>query len=680
MIKSLFSGLSGVRGHQTQMDVIGNNIANINTTGYKRARLSFRDSLNITVNAAVRPGEERGGMNPMQMGIGSSVAGVKNTFSQGSLQDTGNATDLAIEGDGFFIVSDGTTNYYTRAGNFQFDAQGKLVNGEGYSVQGKSADSTGSIRADAATGDINLPFGRRIAAKGTENIALAGNLNAGEQLLGTTTTMRGLLSTSTGTDNFNGLYANGRAETFLSLISGIDTLTVGDGTNTRTYMYGTDFSTLSGLATRITTDFAGTMSATVGLDGQLTFTALQARITATATSQTSGALDAAFESVDGKTFVNQGDTVDSDQFAHVATYADTMLSLRNSTGESMGLQAGDDISMLSATVSGETLSGRALLTDIDATTTLDAFRQALSTALFTANPAGGEDVVIRSDGGFTVTGAPGVSEAITNINIGSGPNPNDDTRTAFGVAMTFTEQQEAKDVVHSATTTVYDSIGEAHNLMITYKKTADKKKWNWTASLDGSEIVRGGATGTITFNTDGSFKAFDYDNGATSFRFDPNNSADTTEIKFNFGQTGSRDGITHYSSPSTAVVTDQDGYKLGNVESISINEQGVLTGNFSNGVSQTMAQIALAQFNNPSGLYKMSKNIFAVSGNSGNAVIGDPGTTIQATIASGALEQSNVDLAEEFTRLIIAQRGFMASSRVITTSDDVLTELVNLKR
>jgi len=686
MIKSLFSGLSGVRGHQTQMDVIGNNIANINTIGYKRSRLSFRDALNITMSAAVKPGENRGGMNPMQMGIGSSVGSIKNSFSQGSLQDTGNTTDLAIQGDGFFIVSDGTRDYYTRAGGFQFEAEGILVNSEGYGVQGKSADTDGNIPADATIGNIRLPFGRgRIAAKASTSVSLAGNLDAGESLLGTITNTRGFLATSAGTDNFNGLYANGRAETFLSLTSGIDTLTVGDGTNTATYMYGTDFNTLTELATRITTDFGNggynTMSAAVGTSGQLTFTALQAGITTSVNSQTNSGLDAAFENVDGKTFLNANDTVDSDGFAHIATYSDALVNLRNATGESMGLQVGDDVSLLSATVSGTTQSGTALLTDIDATTTLEAFRGALDTALFGANPAGGEDVVIRSDGGFQITGAPGASEAVTNINIGSGPNANDDTRTSFGVAMTYTEEQAARDVVHSATTTVYDSLGDAHKLTMIYKKTSDSSRWTWEANLDGNESIRGGNTGTITFNPDGTLKAFEYDSGATDFRFDANNGAETTEIKIDVGQIGTGNGgINHYSSSSTVVVTEQDGYTLGNLESISVNEQGVLTGNFSNGVSQTIAQIVLAQFNNPSGLFKMSNNLFATSGNSGHAVIGDPGTTIQSTIASGALEQSNVDLAEEFTRLIVAQRGFMASSRVITTSDDVLTELVNLKR
>ena len=453
MIRSLFSGLSGVRGHQTQMDVIGNNIANINTMGYKKAQPSFKDALNITMSAAVKAGDNRGGMNPMQIGSGATIGNVTTQFSQGSLQDTDNTTDLAIQGDGFFIVSDGSSEYYTRAGSFQFDANGKLVNGEGYAVQGKSAGGTGGILADSPIGDIVLPFGRRISAKATTDVSLAGNLDAGEQLLGTITNTRGILATSTGTDDFNGLFANGRAETFLNVTSGIDTLTVGDGTNTVTYMYGTDFNTLTELATKITTDFGAggynTMSVAVGTSGQLAITALQARITASVNSQTNSGLDAAFEGVDGRTFVNANDTVNSDEFAHVATYADTLVALRNVTGEAMGLQAGDDITMLSATVSGETLSGVSMLTDIDATTTMEDLRAALSSALFTANPAGGEDVVINADGSLRVTGAPGAAEAVTNINIGAGANANDDVRSTFGVAMTFTGAQAARDVTLS---------------------------------------------------------------------------------------------------------------------------------------------------------------------------------------------------------------------------------------
>ena len=156
--------------------------------------------------------------------------------------------------------------------------------------------------------------------------------------------------------------------------------------------------------------------------------------------------------------------------------------------------------------------------------------------------------------------------------------------------------------------------------------------------------------------------------------------SDPVDIRFDVGAEGEFDGITQFAAPSSAVFVAQDGFPLGSLETININEQGLLSANFSNGIRKTVAQITLAQFNNPTGLTKVQDTMFIESVNSGSAIIGDPGKTVQAEIASRHLEQSNVGLAEEFTRLITAQRGFQANSRVITTSSDVLAELVNLKQ
>ena len=179
MIGSLLNGLSGVRAHQTELSVIGSNIANINTIGYKGSRTSFEEALVITLRGGVKPKDNRGGLNPIQIGLGTTVSGIDMVFTQGSLRQTGKTTDLAIVGDGFFIVSDGEKYYYTRAGDFQFDASGRLVTSSGgYVVQGWNADAEGRIHRDAVISDITLPYERRIPAKATSKVSFTGNLDS----------------------------------------------------------------------------------------------------------------------------------------------------------------------------------------------------------------------------------------------------------------------------------------------------------------------------------------------------------------------------------------------------------------------------------------------------------------------------------------------------------------------
>ena len=679
MIRSLFSGLSGLNSHQYQMDTIGNNIANLNTVGYKTQRVSFEDALSLMVSPAKQPSDTIGGINPMQIGSGSAVGSIDTLFSQGSLETTGNDTDLAIVGEGFFIVQAGDTNYYTRAGGFQFDADGRLTNSTGYAVQGKMADSSGQIDENAAVADIQLPFGLRIPATASTEVTVAGNLDGSDSLTGTITSTKSMLATANTTEAMDGLYAHGSSERYLDLMTGLDTLSVSDGTTSKTYIYGTDFTSLSDLTTKINADFAGSLvSAFNTTSGQIEFTAA-ANIKLTVNSNTNSALDAGFAALNGQTLLT-GQVARSDEFAHTATASDLLVNLRNWTGERLSLDVGKQVTLLAATVNGEEVGNQALLT-VTATTNYDEYRNALATALFTSSPQTGEVVSIVDGGNLQITGALGAENAITGINIGAGDATNGlDSMSIFGAAMTMTESQTASDVVHTISTTVYDSVGDAHTLRIDFKKTAVDGRWTWEAILNGDETVRGGNSGLVTFNENGSLRSFEYDDGTTSFRFDPSNGADIVELAFDIGEQGSVNGITQFAGYSTAVVTDQNGSPLGTLEAISISETGVLSGTFTNGVSQTIAKIALAKFNNPSGLLRNQDGLFSESGNSGNAIVGDVGTTIQSTISAGALEQSNVDLAEEFTRLIVAQRGFQANSRVITTSDEVLNEVVGLKR
>jgi len=244
--------------------------------------------------------------------------------------------------------------------------------------------------------------------------------------------------------------------------------------------------------------------------------------------------------------------------------------------------------------------------------------------------------------------------------------------------------QEGRDAgTHTASIDVYDSLGHTHNLAVIFTNIStpsSPNRWSWEVIIDDGRITpNSGSKGTVSFNSDGSLLVFSSNDGQP-LTFNPGNGADTVTITLDAGRGGDFAGITQLRSVSTTVAKSQNGYGMGDLQSISIDERGRITGQFSNGVSQVLAQVMLARFSNAAGLVHTGNNLYLESANSGSAVKGAAGTTIAATITPGALEMSNVDLAGEFTDLIIAQRGFQANARVIATSDTILDEIVRLKR
>ncbi|MAG84699.1 hypothetical protein CMK10_11125 [Candidatus Poribacteria bacterium] len=688
MLKSILNGLAGVRGHQTQMDVVGSNIANINTIGYKTMQATFQETLSQMVGSAQGPTEKRGGSNPLQIGLGSSIGGIKSTFSQGALQDTGNVTDMAILGNSFFIVNDGNRDFFTRNGSFGFDGEGTLVNNQGYAVQGKQATPEGVIAEDAVVGKLSLAADTRVEPNATTQVTITGNLDAETTMQGTLTRTKSFLATATQNEDISGLFANGAAETFLNLISGLDTITVGDQVSTRTFTYGVDFTTLADLATAVDNEFNARFTTNFndpadGGDGQITITSVAPEVRMVVRSDTNSALDAAFANVHESVLITAGfgagQSVNSDEFAHRAGRTDPLINLRNAQGDTLGLVAGDDLTLLSAAIGGLRSPATSLFADIDDTSTFEQFRLNLANALYGASPQPEEKVEIEDDGRIRIEGGLGVARAVTDLKIGAGGDPNTDTRASFGSSFTFFEEQAASDVTHTMTTTTYDNIGQAHTLQVEFTRTRESGKWNWRAFLTGNETVRSGSTGIIQFNRDGSLNSLQYDAGATAFSFDPGNESELVSVGLLVGSEGLFDGVTFFASPSTAAVVDQDGSALGVMESVSIDEAGMIFANFDNGIRKVKAQISVAQFNNPTGLIKAQDSLFINSVNSGNPIVADA-EKVLSKVVSKKLERSNVDIAEQFTQMITAQRGLQANSRVITTSDDVLTELINLKR
>ncbi|MFP5502880.1 MAG: flagellar hook protein FlgE [Candidatus Sericytochromatia bacterium] len=451
MLRALFSGVSGMKNHQTRIDVIGNNIANVNTTGFKSGRVNFADQVSQLALAASAPGGtggDRGGVNPQQVGLGMLTASIDTVMTQGNLQTTGKITDLAIQGDGFFITSDGPNRYYTRAGNFDFDREGFLVNpSNGLKVMGWNAqqkiDAAGEpyyeIDHSAPIGNISVPAGAVIPPRRTTEIIMKGNLD--ERIPTVAPTQPG--------DPLN--YFDTSSEIYDSL----------------------------GNQHFVTVRF---------------------------------------------THVGPGEWTWQIQPAPGQTIAN------NAANPPQTLRFGDD----------------GLLIDQTATTP---------------------------------------------------PSPGQYNGGAVDIS--------------------------------------------WT--LDSTEVV-------------------------------------TTTLTPNFGTQLAAGGMTQFATASTAVVADQNGYTRGELVGITIDKSGTANGVFSNGRQQLLGQVALATFTNPGGLMKEGENTYIKTTNSGDAIIRYAGQAEAGLITSGALEMSNVDLAQQFSDMIITQRGFQASSRVITTSDEVLQELINLKR
>lgn len=440
-LRALSAGVSGLKGHQTMMDVIGNNISNINTIGFKSGRVTFSEAFAQTMRNANPPQSLSGGTNPQQVGLGMSVNSIDTQYAQGNIESTSNVTDLALQGTGFFIVKQNGRQLYTRAGAFSFDASGKMVNGgTGAIVQGRLA-TNGVLQSGNDIKDIVISPERKSAASATTAIQFAGNLNS----------------------------------------------------------------------------------------------------------------------------------------------------------------------------------------------------------------------------------AASVNTTPPNASTSTLAVPSDSATTGSAV--------------------VYDSLGNKLTVNIDYYKTAESPQtWAWTASYTdpttGTVATPTNGSGVITFDTNGNLAG--PARLATTMGITLANGADPLSFTVDFGTVGELDGLTSSKGTTSVAATPfgetKDGYGLGSLSNISIESDGTIRGIFTNGQLETLGQVMIADFTNPGGLNRIAGTMTEFSGNSGTANIGAAGTVNSSEILSSSLEQSNVDLAEEFTKMIIAQRGFQANAKVITSSDEFLQEIVGLKR
>jgi flagellar hook protein FlgE len=466
MMRSLFSGVSGLQNHQTRMDVIGNNIANINTTGFKRGRVNFQDILYQQLQGAARPTEDLGGVNPKEVGLGMSVASIDTIHIQGSLQTTGVGTDLAVQGTGFFVLKEGGKFLYTRAGAFSLDNQGTLVNpANGMQVQGWMAREVEGVPVLDVSRDVEnlvIPVGSKDPARATTQVNFACNL---------------------------------------------------------------------------------------------------------------------------------------DKRIPEIPEAPTQLQIRQGTWNT-------------------------------AIKVFDSF---------------GDEHILQVE--FTrVQGTNNTWTAAVTVD----PENEDPTNTAIGLG------EEAPAAGGPAVFTV--TFSNDGTLL---------------SAEDGLGNLSGGE-GNVIMNV-----AYDVQSATPG----EDGAPVRQEFALNLGTVGGFiNSITQYAEESSSKAVTQDGYVMGYLDNFKIDQSGIITGVYTNGTNRTIGQVALASFPNQGGLEKAGDNTYVVSNNSGDANIGPSRVAGKGRIIAGTLEMSNVDMAEQFTDMIVTQRGFQANSRTIQTADQLLQELLTLKR
>ncbi len=463
MMRSLWSGVSGLTNHQTRMDVLGNNIANVNTTGFKKGRVTFQDMLSQTLSGAAKPTDEVGGVNPQQVGLGMMVSTIDTIHIQGALQSTGVMTDVALQGNGFFVLNQGDKTYFTRNGAFSLDENGKLVNpANGQRVQGWMAQTVNGVTMvnnSASTEDLIIPVGSKDPARATTAVQFACNLDK-------------------------------------------RTIEIPEGAAPETVIQGT---------------------------------------------------------------------------------WQTSFDVFDTFGRAHKLQANFS----------------------------------------------------------KVTGSPNRWQVQVQVD----PAAERSTNTSVQVS-----RQGAAANAANAFFVDFDNLGSLLGV----------------SDAAGNAVNAGGLQVNIS-----------YDVPDTTV---PANLQRQT-FTMNLGQVGAyKDAVTQFAESSSTKAIKQDGYSMGYLESFKIDQAGGITGVYSNGSNRVIGQLALASFTNPGGLEKAGENVYMKSNNSGEPNIGPSGIAGKGKVIAGTLEMSNVDLAEQFVDMIVTQRGFQANSRTITTTDQMLQELLTLKR
>lgn len=648
MSTALTAALSGLRAHQFYLDVIGNNLANASTTGFQSSRVTFSDLFSETLSGGSAPTSNIGGIDPMQIGLGVGLGSVDINDLQGAIDNTGRPFDLALQGQGFFVLNSGTKNVYTRAGSFGIDKSNFLVDSSnGYRVR------------DVAGNDIKLPLDSLLPAKATSTIDLGGNLPA--KVGGP---VAEVLTTSTPFEGGTHAVVTGSATGPFALVDG-DTLDVtSDGGVTQTVTFrAADFTALgSNIATASATDVA---------------TVMQAQLTGVTVSGSSGSVvltsnrtgnDASVKVDDGTGSPASILGLSTTLVSGVSSAATAATALNDLADNVVDYQNGDKIDVSGTNAAGQAFAGTFVF-GVNGTTVgdLSNFIDGLVSDAHTTLDASG-NLALTAD----ATGAASLSLSVSDdvANVGS----TDFSLHGFTITTPGTGPDQFRTSVD-----VFDTRGLSHTVTLEFTRV-DGQTWNVAATTDDpNDQIVDGSIQTVRFNEDGTFSGV---NGSgigddnLSITFAGLTTAQT--IAVNLGTSGKLDGVTQLDDTPSLRALSQDGYASGELASMSVSGDGTIVGSYSNGQQQALGQIAIAVFSNPSGLSRIGDTMFEESLNSGAAQLQPAANGRGGTITGGALESSNVDIATEFVRLIEAQRGYEANAHVIKVADQLQQDLVNL--
>lgn len=912
MMRALWAAVTGLQAHQVAMDTESNNIANVNTTGYKYSRANFATLLSQTTSIATSPTGTLGGQNATQIGLGTTISTVTKIFSQGSIETTDKTTDLAISGSGFFVVSPdaGTTYKYTRNGDFEFDADGNFVDGNGYIVQGWLKDEdTGLVDTTSPVTNITIAPGLTTPASATTKVTVKATLDSGTSVGTNKTSIYSLDSTSgwadtngdgvrqtteihneddTGDNIFDtdsemiergvdfsvlfdsdgealgvtegqGMWVSyATAKTSFTVTAAVPTTTIdmtingttisgsissSDDDDVAAYIAGliSAQKALTGVEATVSSgnkitlsntneSSAGTTEATkniklvqgstnsaVGITDTEVITAYQYTYTSSASASNPSYDDGVARTftstedlrdamqTDARLYVDYtGDgTADLNDGVSVTVNSSGQFVIANPTGDAFNIDDGDYIeteivtevkfnellesssltlpedSVLPAgtynfttavTINGTTYAAGVTHTFATAITLASAvtipqgtaanFIPAVTTisllagtntaqATFTESSLNyglvNKDITLSSGstlpaGTYTFTSAVtingvtypvgahtlpettltsdltipigssaafastsstvtpggdfGLYLSVSNLtNTTNSVSANPELTAIFGALQgtlsSGTTTRTSGDLYMaslSSTTDIYDSLGSKHTLTINYVKTGTTSsggtEWSMTISVpEPGELNTGVSpenivTGTISFNSDGSLASY----SPRTLNYTANNGSTANQaVSLNLGTLGQFDGLKSNDNDSSTGLITQDGYAGGDLSGISVDETGTVIGSFSNGYSFALAQVAMATFTNESGLESDGGNCYIASTNSGTATVGQASTGTKGSIQSSALEMSNVDLSRSLTQLIVIQRGYQANSKTITTADEMLNTLLQLK-
>lgn len=684
MLRSLMTAVTGVKAHQTMLDVTGNNIANVNTTGFKKDFTIFQDLLYQTTQGASGPGANRGGINPSQVGLGVLVSSIETIHTQGAAQYTGNKSDMMINGDGFFVLRSGDNRLYSRAGAFMRDAENNLVqSGTGYRVQGYKMErdplNPKNYVRSSTLADINIPMGKKMEPRATTMVDYQCNLDS--------------RSSAYLPYGFPDLPYNDKCG-WPGNPSGVAKIKM-DGVE-YDMSFKTNLASADGKGyLTVTVENGGVKQEIVfdmlGIDGGkpklVAGTHVPAAPVFPGTNPPVAMTIDYDDSTGGLKIKNpSGATVFEYNLKSGMRY--TSFTLKNGATETPVIAEFDE--------SPGSLAGTPAVLRMwylnDAGTAMVPL-----TANVHFKPDGKFDYV-EPIAGTLPAGFDATNLKISVVSSGMGLAIQQAKDLANPVEPFNTLAQISQGGFHQTKQTIYDCQGNEYTLEVNFKKLTENR-WRWEAFLldaEGNQVTgeycedgttSSGSSSAIVPSPSSGELAFcgcgpicDPLEQEIEIPFSLKGMANST-IKLNFGGHGDKmNGITQYASETTTKAVYQDGYKMGVLQDFNVGKDGTITGSYSNGQVQPLYRVALATFANQQGLEKVGETSFIPTINSGEPNIDAADSGGKGSITGATLEMSNVDLTEEFTRLIISQRGFQANTRVVTTSDQILEEVVNLKR